>query len=91
MFLFILPSESPLPALEYMGVPALSFVRGARLGLLSLGHCVTHVGAWNNTLSIEVTEYKQYLRPQKSICFTDMFSQLTLRCRIRMWFEVKVK
>lgn len=29
--------------------------------------------------------------PQESIYFSNMFSQLTFRCRMRMWFGVKVK
>lgn len=29
--------------------------------------------------------------PQKSIYFTNMFSQPTFRCRMRMWFGMKVK
>lgn len=45
----------------------------------------------SDILRIEITEYKQHLMPQKSIYFSNMFSQPTFRCRMRMWFGVKMK
>lgn len=47
--------------------------------------------AENDKLRTEITKYKQYIMPQKNIYFSNMFSQLTFRCRMRMWFGVKVK